>query len=49
MVDNYDGLNVIVCNTQANATNKPWWGLREGGTKLTTGSDATASYHYNGY
>ncbi|MBQ1988549.1 MAG: hypothetical protein II234_01425, partial [Clostridia bacterium] len=40
--------NVIVCNTQENATNKPWWGLRAGGTKLTTGNDAKG-YKHNGY
>ena len=43
-----DGSNVIVCDTQANATNKPWWGLRDGGTKLTTGSDAKG-YKHTGY
>lgn len=43
-----DGLNVIVCNTQVNATNKPWWGLRDGGTKLTTGSDSKG-YKHTGY
>lgn len=40
--------HIIVCDTQAKATNKLWWGLREGGTKLTTGSDSRG-YEQTGY